>query len=511
METTPTSEQATSQTKKKNKWIIPTVSTICLAAAAVCGFLFVQQMNEQEEARKAIADSPTIHNGITIDGIDVGAMTPEEALAAVLLSRTEGEAELSITLMHEEQEFLIDSSAFGFTYDAEAIVSQAMAFGREGSLEQLQVELMDIQTNGRALTTTATVSHEAVSDAVQTLSLGIDSEPIDASFELLTFEQPLEARKDELPKDMKSAQDIDFLPVEYSEDVAGVTVEQEELSQLLIDMADTNTYENAQIPVTYTEADLTIETIREDFVLRGSYTTSFARSPYNRESRVENLVKATGLINGVHLAPGEEFLTNTVLGDRTYALGWSPAPAIVRGTTEDQAGGGVCQVSSTLYAAVLSSDLEIVYRRGHSEKLSYIAGGLDATIDTGHIDFVWKNNTDSTVYVFSWIDMVNEEINIAIYGEPMEYDYIELTSEKVETVYPSGSTQYYTDMTLAPGQSVEIVERKNGSIWQSYATYYKDGVAIETLPIAKTTYKAYAGEVHVGPTQTQTYYVVGMP
>ena len=86
---------------------------------------------------------------------------------------------------------------------------------------------------------------------------------------------------------------------------------------------------------------------------------------------------------------------NDLLGPRYEKYGWQMAPAVIEGgaATEDQPGGGVCQVSTTMYNAVLMGDYQIVYRQAHSSRLSYVKGGLDATINTGTIDFKWSNNT----------------------------------------------------------------------------------------------------------------------
>jgi vancomycin resistance protein YoaR len=226
-------------------------------------------------------------------------------------------------------------------------------------------------------------------------------------------------------------------------------------------------------------------------------------SPYNRSSRVANIIKAVDIINGYLLLPDSVFSANTVIGPRTYDLGWQPAPAIVRGGSEDQAGGGVCQVSTTLYNAVLKAGLEIVDRRGHSIKLSYVAGGMDATINTGTIDFVFRNNTGSNAYIFCWVDSIGMEVHFEIYREafPDTYDEIRLTSEKVETLYPSGDVLVTVDTGKPSGYREVVQKRRNGSVYKSYRHYYKDGKEVgKPELIATTKYKAYSGEIIVGRT-----------
>ncbi|HBU13224.1 MAG TPA: vanomycin resistance protein VanB, partial [Clostridiales bacterium] len=100
-----------------------------------------------------------------------------------------------------------------------------------------------------------------------------------------------------------------------------------------------------------------------------------------------NIWKMSDIINGVKVEPGETWSINEEAGPRTYNLGWQGAPGISDGEYKEEAGGGICQVSSTLYNAVLRAELEIVERKHHSWPLDYIDGGLDATISTGAPDF----------------------------------------------------------------------------------------------------------------------------
>ncbi|MBQ9942026.1 MAG: VanW family protein, partial [Christensenellaceae bacterium] len=251
--------------------------------------------------------------------------------------------------------------------------------------------------------------------------------------------------------------------------------------------------------------EVTTEELKEKMVLRASFDTSFSTSTANRK---HNVKKAAGLLNGTVLKPGEEFSMNGVLGTRTYAAGWKAAPAIVKGggDTELQAGGGVCQVSTTLYNAVLMADLEITDRRGHSSRVSYVDGGLDATINsTGNIiDFKFKNNTASDILIVSYTK--DNRVYTEVYGEPFsgDFDEIRLSSKRIGTVQPVGEGKITVDPTKKPGYEEIVIERKTGTRWQSYKHYYKDGKLVRTENIDVTTYKAHAGEKIVGPEATPT-------
>ena len=127
----------------------------------------------------------------------------------------------------------------------------------------------------------------------------------------------------------------------------------------------------------------------------GTYTATGS----NNKSRNTNLRLACEAINGVVLNPGDVFSYNDTLGERSAENGYQPAPSYAGGQTVDTLGGGICQVSSSLYYSVLSSELEIVTRKNHGYMPSYMPVGLDATVSWGSIDFQFKNNSDYPIRI----------------------------------------------------------------------------------------------------------------
>ena len=201
--------------------------------------------------------------------------------------------------------------------------------------------------------------------------------------------------------------------------------------------------------------------------------------------------------------PGEEFSANTILGDRTIKNGWKPAPAVIAGGAdhEDQPGGGVCQIATTTYMAVLYGDFEVTARRPHSTPSGY-PNGLDATINTvtGYIDFKWKNNTESPCYVFTWIDTKNYTVNCSIYGQPFPetFDEIELSSTLVEPLEP-GEPEYEVKSSLYSPYWMLKNNAVKGSIYESFKTYKLNGKVVETKSIGNTEYKMHPTRYYVWP------------
>lgn len=529
----------TPKAKPANKKIWILLGAGAAIALVAAGLIISQVMRQQEAERQAIIQSSTFHEGVSVNGVAIGGMTKAEAMEALrpVEESIRSAANLTLSFEGESQSFSfpVTPAAFGFTFDTSAVLDEALTLARDGTLKELEAELADIAATGRSYEISYAVSEDTVRAFTKEIAGEVNTPPTDAVFTPLVQPAPKpgtepepspepeeEEKKEEAESDEagqpaegeepppQTAASMGF--VAYEPDSVGYTVDEEALTAMLLAMAESGSYGDADIPMHEETAALTLETLQAQLTSRSSAVTSFAKSPYYRESRVFNMRKAASLINGTVLQPDQEFSTNGALGDRTYELGWQGAPAIVRGRNEDQAGGGVCQVSTTLYHAVLKADLQIVYRQGHSGRLGYVAGGLDATIDSGRIDFKFKNNTASPIYIFAWLDEENRDMHVEIYGEPLPYDEIQLSSEQIKKLDPPGEMQYQYDYSLAPGKQVVYVERKSGSVWQSYATYIKDGVEVEKKEIAKTTYDAYAGLTYIGPPVNEVYVPeVGMP
>jgi len=182
----------------------------------------------------------------------------------------------------------------------------------------------------------------------------------------------------------------------------------------------------------------------------GEFTTVF--NP-NLTNRTNNLILSTGAINGKILAPGEIFSFNETVGQRTIESGYKASPIYVGDTIRDGVGGGICQVSSTIYNAVLLADLKVIERRNHSLTVPYVQLSRDATVSWGTVDFKFKNNTDNYIYIYGNIE--NNQLTIELHGTNSEKTTV-LTSERLSTISPK--TTYIYDKQLSPGKEI-IVSR----------------------------------------------------
>ena len=221
-----------------------------------------------------------------------------------------------------------------------------------------------------------------------------------------------------------------------------------------------------EVPLKVTEPKVTTEDLgKEAFPdVLGSYDTNYATS--NRD-RTTNLRLAANKINGTVLMPGETFSYNKVVGERTIEAGYKEAAIYSNGEVTNGLGGGICQITSTLYNAVLYANLDIVQRQNHTFVPSYVKGGRDATVVYGSIDFKFKNNRDYPIKIYASVSGGVARITIRGLKTADDYD-VKLTSRKVDTTYYGGNSY---------------------SVYKAYKQLYKNGKLVDTELLSTDTYK----------------------
>ena len=215
-------------------------------------------------------------------------------------------------------------------------------------------------------------------------------------------------------------------------------------------------------------------------------TTTTANSKRNTNVRL-----AAEAINGTVIPPGGEFSFNGTVGQRTAEKGYQSAAAYSGGEVVQEIGGGVCQVSSTLYNAVVRAGMEISYRRSHTFEPSYVTPGQDATVSWELPDFKFINTSKAAIGLKA--SYSNQKMSVSVYGIPVleEGMSIDLESVQTETLDPPAPT-YEEDQTLQIGEEKVKSAGSNGSRWVTYKITYKDGVEVSRETDHTTTYKGHA-------------------
>ncbi|PRX26188.1 surface rod structure-forming protein G [Orenia metallireducens] len=180
-----------------------------------------------------------------------------------------------------------------------------------------------------------------------------------------------------------------------------------------------------------------------------TYTTYFDKGEMNR---YKNIAISSKKINGQLIMPGEIFSFNEVVGPRTKDAGYKEAIEIINGEFVQGIGGGICQVSSTLYNSVLLANLEIIERDNHSRPVSYIPMGRGATVYYNYIDFKFRNNSDSPIIIIAKI--VKNKLTITVLGKD-KGEYVEIITSAKKVLKPKVLREI--DRGL-PSGTEEIVE-----------------------------------------------------
>lgn len=240
-----------------------------------------------------------------------------------------------------------------------------------------------------------------------------------------------------------------------------------------------------EVPLAVQEPAVTLRALKDQGIERKitQFSTSLGTSGPGRSFNVEAAAKA---VNGTMLPPGAVFDYGKAIEKAQVEYGFREAPVIVNGKLQPGTGGGICQVSSTLYNAALRSGLEIVERRNHSLPVSYLPKGQDATFAQGYINFRFRNNTGKYLIIKAAVQ--GRTLTVKLFGTfPKNVSY-SVHSQTVEVLPPTD--KYVGDSSLPPGGTRVLQNGKTGYVVETYITRYEDGKAVEKTKLSRDVYPA---------------------
>ena len=213
--------------------------------------------------------------------------------------------------------------------------------------------------------------------------------------------------------------------------------------------------------------------------------STFSTKYSSNADRTTNLKIAASKINGAVIMPGEEFSYNKVVGERTIAAGYKNAKIFSEGQIIDGLGGGICQISSTLYNAAVYANLEIISRRNHQFVTSYLPAGRDATVVYGSTDFKFKNNRN---YPIKIVAVVSKGVaTMEIYGLKEENEYqVEIESKVISSI--PYKTVYQSKTGKRKGSVIQ--KGSNGCKTKTYKILKINGREVERELLSTDTYNA---------------------
>ena len=219
--------------------------------------------------------------------------------------------------------------------------------------------------------------------------------------------------------------------------------------------------------------------------------STFSTNTTSNSKRNTNIRLACEAINGTILQPGEEFSFNGVVGERTEKKGYQAAAAYNNGEVVQEIGGGVCQVSTTLYNAVVRAGFKITTRRSHTYEPSYVTPGQDATVSYGGPDFKFVNNSNAPIGLRA--SYASQVVTVSVYAIPLLEDGVkyDLKSTKLKDMDPPAPT-YEEDQTLQPGEEKVKSQGSKGSYWETRLIITKNGEVVSDEVDHNTTYRGHA-------------------
>lgn len=237
--------------------------------------------------------------------------------------------------------------------------------------------------------------------------------------------------------------------------------------------------------------EVTLKSLKNSTFERGSFSTDYTYSMPNRKHNVE---LAVNKINGSIVESGEIFSFNQTVGKRVEENGFKKAVVIENGEYTEGVGGGVCQVSSTLYNCALISGLEVIERYQHSILPSYVEPSFDAMVSGEAFDLKIKNSTNGKIYILAKAN--GNKITFTVYGERSLFRY-ERLSKTIEEIVPD-KDEVVNDDSLLVGETLVVKNSKKGLKSEGYLIVYSGNERVKNIKLSSNRYKAVRGKILVG-------------
>lgn len=517
------------ENKIKIKRIVITVLVItCIILLFSTVFAIFYSMNNK------------VLSGVSIQGINISKMTKEN-IETRFKELIEELSQKEIILKYGEVENIISLAELNVDYQIDDAINEACNLGRTGNIFKNNFDIVKTKLLKKDIQIKISYSEEALKnridttmsllpDTVQEYSYYIEDENLiitkgkagiaiekEKLTELIYDEiQKLENNTAiiDIPVINKEPDDIDLEKIhsEIYKEAQDAYITQEPLTvhpnvngvdfAITIEEAQKLLQEDKEeytIPLKITVADKTVSDLGEEAFpnVLGTFTTRYDASNKNRSN---NIMLASNKIDGTVILPGETFSYNQIVGKRTIDAGYKEAGAYAGGKVVQEVGGGICQVSSTLYNAVLYANLEVVDRSNHYFETSYVDAGRDATVSWGTVDFKFKNNRKYPIKVEAVSKNGVTKISIKGIKEEKEYEVV-IQSKVTSTIQKN--VKYEEDASLNSSDEIIVQEGHNGCTSKTYKILKLNGAVISTEEISSDYYHSLDKIVRKGTKQSQ--------
>ena len=424
--------------------------------------------------RADVTEESVIEHGVYIGGVDVGGMTSAEATDAVNAYLEEIQTK-SITLVAPKGNLKVSLEKMGVSAQTSAAVEEAVSVGKYGNLVKRFKELKSLETENRVIEMGLSIDKEKTAEILNNNTAKIDIKAINHGLK-------------------KEGNEFVYVPGQQGDEVDIVT-SVNALSDYVGTAWELGVVEDDQFALTsiVTEprgSEEELEVVRD---LIGTFTTNYKSSGASRAKNVENGAKK---VHGTVLYPGDEFSFYEMVNPFTKENGYELAGSYLNGETVESFGGGICQVSTTLYNALLKAELEITQRFNHSMTVAYVDLAADAAIAGTYKDLRFRNNYDFPIYIEGICK--NRNITFNIYGKETR-DPNRVVTYVSQVVSVNDPRTEYTLLESVPVGTFRQTRGKHvGYVAELYKVVTVNGVETERTRVNKSTYQASCRKVTIG-------------
>lgn len=468
------------------------IGSLCAVIAVVLLVVGVQAGSRLVNIKQTLDRGDGVfYPNIFVNDIPLEGKTLDEAAAVVTQQVQSLISSFRITLRTEDgRSWDITGDSLNMKYDIADQLDQLWAIGHTGSSSTRYEQVKALEAEPAMRYTTLTYDLSQVNQILNQIKAEVDQPAVSAT---------------------RVQDDSKWPPFSYTDDIPGQTLDITGLNERICTMVDTLVSGDVVLSPTPVQATITRAQLEAQIVKLSSYETTVGKSGEYAEARAENVRLGTEKFNHLVIRAGESVSFNKVAGKRTVANGYQQALEIAYGNYVLGTGGGICQVSSTLYNAVVNAGLTVNKRTPHAIPSSYVEKGLDATVSDDRYDFVFSNNTNSDIYIETEFVKVKGYYHsrFTIYGRPDPNGYTyKLVSQVVETIPlpeptyekdTTGEHAFYDDETAVKSSGRE------GYIVDVYlVTMDSKGLEISREKKYTDTYKASAPVYWIGVNPHET-------
>lgn len=357
----------------------------------------------------AFLTSNNIYTGITMEGTEVGGLSIDQA--RIKLAEREAElAQQPIILTCEGHRFEATIHEIGGRVDSRKSAEAAHGVGRQGNAVTRLIDMLSARFNGRDVSVAYVVEKDKALRFLQSIAGEINRPPSDASIAVVDGSVKITPERHGLTLDLKKS---------LARMEAVINLGEREM----------------ELVVTSSHPKLTTSRFQGIDGILSQYTTNFR--PWEKD-RTHNLKLACQAVDGTLIKPGERFSYNQVVGPRLSQNGYRNAPIFVKGQVEPGMGGGICQISTTVYNAALLGDLKIIKRTPHSRPVDYAPIGRDATVIYPNVDLVFENDTGAPIYVAAKTG--SQSVTVTLLGKVTPDRKVELVAVGHRKISPATVT-----------------------------------------------------------------------